>query len=271
MTVPDNRPIGVFDSGVGGLTVLQAIHDLLPRESTVYLGDLCRCPYGPRPQSQVRQFAGQIAEHLIGQQIKLLVIACNTATAAAFEWLRDTLPVPVVGVIGPGARAAADLTRNGRIGVLATDGTVASGAYGNALRRIDPGLTPVERSASWLVPMIEEGSPARTAVALQLAPTLTEMREQRIDTLILGCTHFPIIRDIFDAEAGPGIAIVDSAVTTAREVKWLLDELDLHAAGEPEHRLLVTGPAEAFAQRARAMFRASPPIETVDLALDPVP
>jgi glutamate racemase len=181
------------------------------------------------------------------------------------------LPIPVVGVIRPGARAAAELTRSGRIGVLATDGTVASGAYGHAVRDIYAEAVVVERSASWLVPMIEEGRPARTAVAVQLAPTLTELRNEEIDTLILGCTHFPIIRDIFDLEAGPEIAIVDSAVTTAHEVAHLLDALGLQARGTPDHRLLVTGPAEAFERRARAMFRASPRIETVQLAFDLVP
>jgi glutamate racemase len=265
VTLADNRPIGVFDSGVGGLTVLRALHEQLPEESTIYLGDLARCPYGPRQQWQVRQFAEQIADYLAADYIKLLIVACNTATAAAYHHLRGRYPFPVLGVIDPGAASAVRLTKSGRIGVIATDGTVASGAYRNAVLERLPSAEVVERSASWLVPLIERGSLARMMVARELAPTLAEMRELDIDTLILGCTHFPLVRDIFEAEIGPKVTVVDSAVTTASEAQDLLDALDAHATGEPTHRLLVTGPAEAFAERSQAMFRASPQIETVEL------
>jgi glutamate racemase len=260
----DNRPIGVFDSGVGGLTVLRALHEQLPQESTIYLGDLARCPYGPRPQWQVRQFAEQIADYLAAADIKLLVVACNTATAAAYQQLRGRYGFPVLGVIDPGAASAVRLTKTGRIGVIATDGTVASGAYRNAVLERLPFAEVVERSASWLVPLIERGSLARGTIARELAPTLAEMQASGIDTLILGCTHFPLVRDIFQAEIGESITVVDSAVTTASEARDLLAALDVHAIGEPTHRLLVTGPAEAFAERAQAMFRASPQIETVE-------
>jgi glutamate racemase len=264
----DDRPIGVFDSGVGGLTVLQALHEHLPQESTIYLGDLARCPYGPRPQSEVRGFAEQIADHLARESIKLLVVACNTATAAAFSVLRDRYPFPVVGVIDPGARAAARTTRNRRIGVVATDGTVASGAYRDALIAYLPDATIVQRSASWLVPLVERGPLARAAVARELEPALTEMRLLEIDTLILGCTHFPLVRDIFEVEIGPDVTVLDSAHTTAAEVERVLDAMGGRSTGRPEHRLLVTGPAEAFAERAQAMLRASPYIETVDFLPD---
>jgi len=261
----DNRPIGVFDSGVGGLTVLQALHEELPGESTVYLGDLARCPYGPRSQSEVRVFALQIADLLRDCDIKLLVVACNTATAAAFAELRDRYAFPVVGVVVPGAEAALRLTRSGRIGVIATDGTVASGAYLQAIQRASLGAVVVQRAASWLVPMIERGALARARMALELAPTLIELRAEGIDTLILGCTHFPLIRDIFEAEVGSEIQVVDSAVTTAQEVRRLLTHRAMRADRPAAHRLLVTGPAEAFAERAQAMFHTSPRIETVDL------
>lgn len=263
-TLADNRPIGIFDSGVGGLTVLRAVHEQLPAESTIYVGDLARCPYGPRPQWQVRDFAAQIADYLADCDIKLLIVACNTATAAAYHYLRYRYSFPVLGVIDPGAAAAVRLTKSGRIGVIATDGTVASGAYRDALLAKLPSARVVERSASWLVPIIERGSLARGMVTCELVPALTEMRASGIDTLILGCTHFPLVRDIFEAEAGSGVAVVDSAGTTASEAYRLLDSLGAHAAGTPIHRLLVTGPAEAFAERAQAMFRASPQIETVE-------
>jgi glutamate racemase len=265
----DNRPIGVFDSGVGGLTVLRAIQERLPQESTIYLGDLARCPYGPRSQEEVRTFALQIADLLAKHDVKLLVVACNTATAAAFTDLSGRYPFPVIGVIEPGARCAARTTRSGRIGVIATDGTVRSGAYSIAITGHLPGATVVERSASWLVPLIERGALARTEVAVRLAHTLTELRDHRIDTLILGCTHFPIVRDIFEAGAPAGTLVLDSAATTVEEVEHVLGRLDLQASGPPLHRLLVTGPAEAFAERAQAMFRASPQIETVSLAAHP--
>lgn len=260
----DNRPIGVFDSGVGGLTVLRALHEQLPQESTIYLGDLARCPYGPRPQWEVRRFAEQIADYLVAADIKLLVVACNTATAAAYHYLRDRFSIPVLGVIDPGAASAVRLTKNGRIGVIATDGTVASGAYRHAVLERMPSAHVVERSASWLVPLIERGSLARLVVARELAPTLAAMQELDIDTLILGCTHFPLVRDIFEAEIGRKVTVVDSAVTTASEAQTLLEALNMRASGEPAHRLLVTGPAEAFAERAQAMFRTSPQIETVE-------
>lgn len=264
VTLADNRPIGVFDSGVGGLTVLRALQERLASESTIYLGDLARCPYGPRPQWQVREFAEQISDYLAALDIKLLVVACNTATAAAYHHLRRRYSFPVLGVIDPGAAAAVRLSATARIGVIATDGTVASGAYRRAVLERLPSAQVVERSASWLVPLVERGSLARVAVARELAPTLAEMKDSAIDTLILGCTHFPLVRDIFEAEVGPSVTVVDSAVTAASEAETLLAALEAQSTDQPFHRLLVTGPAEAFAERAQAMFRASPRIETIE-------
>lgn len=266
----DNRPIGVFDSGVGGLTVLHALHEQCPRESTIYLGDLARFPYGTRPQAEVRRFARQVGDFLATEGIKLLVIACNTATAAAERELRVGYTFPVVGVIEPGARQATLVSVKQRVGVVATDGTVASGAYRSAIVEQHPDTFVVERSASWLVPLIERGPLARGRVTAGLAPMLADMRAVDIDVLILGCTHFPLVRDIFEAEIGPEIAVLDSATTTAGEVERRLRDLGMEADGPPQHRLLVTGPAEAFAERAQAMFRTSRCIETVDLVLDAV-
>jgi glutamate racemase len=268
-TLRDNRPIGVFDSGVGGLTVLRAIQEHLPAESTIYVGDLARCPYGTRPQEEVKGFAIQIADYLAGLDVKMLVVACNTATAAAFDILRARYSFPVIGVVEPGAREALRISRGRRIGVIATIGTVESGAYRAAIGQMDPSATTIERSASWLVPVVERGALGRASIEVQLAPTMVEMRDQTVDTLILGCTHFPLVRDIFEAEAGPEIVVLDSAETTASEVARVLACKGIGAQGvQPSHRILVTGPAEAFAERAQAMFRVSPSIEALDLVAD---
>lgn len=265
----DNRPIGVFDSGVGGLTVLRAIHDHVPHESTIYLGDLARCPYGVRSADEVRTFAVQVADLLVAEGIKILVIACNTATAAAIDILQERYPIPVVGVIAPGAREAVRASPSGRIGVVATDATAASHAYRNAIVFERADAVVIERSASWLVPIIERGTLARGIATRELAPEMADLRESGIDTLILGCTHFPLVRDLFEMQIGEGVTIVDSAETTAREVAAILDVLDI-SGRRAQHRFLVTGPAEAFAERAQAMFRASPLIETIDMATNPV-
>lgn len=262
----NNRPIGIFDSGVGGLTVLQALQRRLPRESTIYLGDLARCPYGTRDQDEVRAFATEIGDALIDEGIKLLVVACNTATAAAFDHLRDRYDIPVVGVIEPAVQAALAVAPNRRIGVVATDGTVGSRAYSRAIHAHAPEALVEERSASWLVPIIEQGPVARAHISSELVPLLAGLDACGVEALILGCTHFPLVRDVFEAEVGDGVAVLDSAETTARQVADLLRALNLESDGPAQHRLLVTGPATAFAERARTMFQASPVIETLTLA-----
>lgn len=264
--MPDSRPIGVFDSGVGGLTVLLSLQEALPHESTIYLGDLARCPYGPRPQAQVRDFAIEVADYLATEDIKLLVVACNTATAAAFPILRGRYSFPVVGVVGPSAAEAVRRSERGRIGVIATDGTVASAAYTRAITRRRADAVVQERPASWLVPVIESGRTDESEILRRLEPIMTDMREAEIDTLILGCTHFPLLRHLFDMAAGPDITILDSATTTAQEARSLLEALDLQSITPSQHRFLVTGPAISFTERAAAMFHTYPSIETVDLA-----
>lgn len=264
--MPDDRPIGVFDSGVGGLTVLLALQETLPGETTVYLGDLARFPYGPRLQSQVRDFAVEIADFLAASDIKLLVVACNTATAAAYPFLRDRYPFPVVGVVDPGAAEAVRVSSSGRVGVIATDGTVSSRAYSQAILRCRPDAVVTERAASWLVPVIEAGTPDEADILSRLEPIMADMLEARIDTLILGCTHFPLLRHVFEVAAGPEITLLDSATTTSREVRRLLSEFNLQSRVPPEHRILVTGPAASFAGRVATIFHAYPPIETVELS-----
>lgn len=264
--MPDNRPIGVFDSGVGGLTVLLTLQDSLPLESTIYLGDLARFPYGPRRQAQVRDFAVEIADFLAAADIKLLVVACNTATAAAYPVLRGRYPFPVVGVVDPGAAEAVRVSRTGRIGVIATDGTVSSRAYSRAILNCRPDAVVTERAASWLVPVIESGTADEAEILSRLDPIMADMRAAQVDTLILGCTHFPLLRHLFEVAAGPDITLLDSATTTSREVRRLLAEFNVQSEAPSRRRLLVTGPAVSFADRVATMFHAYPPIETVELS-----
>ena len=218
----DPRPIGVFDSGVGGLTVLAEIRDRLPYEHTVYFGDTARVPYGVRDLSEVREFAFEIIHHLIGLNVKLIVVACNTATAAALEAAQAEFDVPMVGVVAPGARAAVLETLNRRVGVLATQSTVRSGAYRRAVRSLDAGISVYEQAAPEFVPLIERGivdGPELTQVARgYLAP----LQERGVDAVILGCTHYPLISAPINRILGPEVRLISSAGQTALEVGRIL-------------------------------------------------
>ncbi|HVR43642.1 MAG TPA: glutamate racemase [Thermoanaerobaculia bacterium] len=239
--------VGVFDSGVGGLTVFQEIERLLPDESLIYLGDSARVPYGTKSARTVTRYSHEAAAHLTGRGIKALVVACNTASAVALSELRAALTIPVIGVIDPGARAASGLTR-GRVGVIATEGTVRSGAYTAALKSIDPEIEVIEQACPLFVPLAEEGW-ANTRVAREVAGIYLEpLLEAGIDTLVLGCTHYPILKNTIRKVVGEGIAIVDSAETTALALGELLQARRLLAApGSPRrHGFLVTDGAERF-------------------------
>jgi glutamate racemase len=249
----DDRPIGIFDSGVGGLTVFREIARVLPDESLIYLGDSARVPYGTKSADTIVRYARQAARHLVGRGIKLLVVACNTATAAALPTLERELTIPVVGVIEPGSRAAAERTA-GRVGVIATEGTVKSGAYGNAIRAARPGTDVVEAACPLFVSLAEEGW-ANTYVARQVAEIyLKPLIDRGIDTLVLGCTHYPILRATIETVVGEEIAIIDSAETTAETVSDRLVALDARASGSaPVQHFLVTDAEERF-QRIAGQF-----------------
>lgn len=246
-----NDPIGLMDSGVGGLTVLREIQRLLPMERTVYLGDQGRLPYGPRPMTEVAQFVRQIAAFLQRtHHIKLLVIACNTATAAALPALQAELTIPVVGVIAPGARAAVQATHNHHIGVIATAGTVKSNLYQRLILAKDSRNTVDNLACPEFVTLAEandlESRHAQTVIADRLAP----LTSQGLDTLVLGCTHFPLLRSAVQAVMGPEVTLIDPGTATAQAVTALLDYWDLaNDQGQlhPITEFYTTGAADRFA------------------------
>ncbi len=299
----DARPIGVFDSGVGGLTVLREILRRSPYESLVYLGDNARAPYGTRPDDEVRRFSIECLDRLVGENVKALVVACNTSTAVALGEYRRRYDLPVLGVIRPGAQAAALATRTRRVGVIATPATIRSHAYFDAIKEENPAVEVYEHATPALVPLVEAGvlagPEAEAAVADGLAPLLGRRDERgefihplppsaRIDTLLLGCTHYPLLRHVLQDAVGEGVAIVDSATATAGALAELLSVNALEApgttrgtaadaAGEahdgspghavlPSRRLLTTGDLPTFQRLATRLFGdAFPAAEAVDV------
>jgi len=239
----NHRAIGVFDSGVGGLTVFREIARALPHESLIYLGDSARVPYGTKSPETVLRYSLEAAQHLLERNVKMLVVACNTATAAALPVLQKRLPIPVIGVVEPGARAAVERTR-GRIGVIATEGTVKSRVYTKAIKSLRPDVEVIEAAAPLFVALAEEGW-ANTHVAREVAEIyLGPLVDAGIDTLVLGCTHYPILRGTIESVVGVDVQIVDSAETTAQWVKKELTEVAM--PGDPLHHFLVTDAEERF-------------------------
>jgi glutamate racemase len=251
------RPIGVFDSGVGGLTVLHECLVTLPHEDFVYLGDHARLPYGPRPLAEVRRFAREIGAFLEAQGVKLVVVACNSATAAALPDLQTELRVPVVGVIAPEAHAAVQATRNRRIGLLATEATVASGRYEELVRALDAGATVFPVACPRLVPLIEGDDPFAEETADAVRVYAEPLKEADVDTVILGCTHYPLIRPILQRVLGRGVTLVFSAEETAREVAETLARKGIERAGgrEGTYRFLTTGDPDAFREMGRRFLQ----------------
>jgi glutamate racemase len=261
-----DRPIGLFDSGVGGLTVLRELRRQLPNESTLYLGDEARMPYGPREPAEVLRFTREAMRWFAGQDCKLVVIACNTATSVALEAVREESAVPIIGVIRPGAAAALTATARRAIGILATVLTVRSGAYIRALRDLDPLVDVAQQACPKLVPLVEEGrantAEAEDAVREYVEPLLTEGGVVRpvVDTLLLGCTHYPLLRPTIEKVAGRDVRVVDSAATTALAVREVLaSHRMVREGGRAEHRVFCTGSGERFRRIARAVFQEDPP------------
>jgi glutamate racemase len=218
------HPIGVFDSGVGGLTVLRALTDLLPRESFVYVGDTARVPYGTKSPEAVRRFSLEVARFFRRKQVKLMVAACNTVSALALTELREFLPAPVLGVIEPGARAALAATRRGRIGLIGTEATVRSHAYERAVHRLAESMTVFSRACPLFVPLVEEGWSRHPVTDTVAKIYLKELLKENIDTLILGCTHYPLLKATLRRVAGRRVELIDSAEETAKAVRARLEQ-----------------------------------------------
>jgi glutamate racemase len=247
----------MFDSGFGGLTVARAVIDLLPAEDLVYVGDTGRYPYGPRPLDEVRAFARQITRTLITEHdVKLVVVACNTAAAAALDDLRFEFDVPIVGVIGPGARAAVSATRNGRVGVIGTVGTIASGAYQREVAAIRPPVTLTCAACPGFVEFVERGETATEQVHVLAERLLAPVRRAGVDTLLLGCTHYPFLARTIADVMGREVVLVSSADETAFEVRAILERTGLgrRLAAKGEHRWISSGDVAVFRELGRRLL-----------------
>jgi len=218
------KAIGIFDSGVGGLTVLREIIKAMPQEDTIYLGDTARVPYGTKSPETVIRFARQITSFLVSRDIKLLVVACNTASAVSLEELKAEFPIPIVGVIEPGAMRAAAATRSGRVGVIGTAGTIRSSAYTKAIKRINPDIEVITGECPMFVPLAEEGWVDNEVARLTARTYLQPLKDHGVDTLVLGCTHYPLLKGIIAEVMGAGVTLVDSAAETAGRVREILAE-----------------------------------------------
>jgi glutamate racemase len=256
--VADPRPLGIFDSGIGGLTVVRAIMDELPLEPVVYFGDHARFPYGPRSLEEIRRFSLQIAHHLVEEDVKLIVVACNAATSAALEDVADAVPVPVVGVIEPAVRAAARATRNGSVGLIGTQATVSSGAYQRAFGRLAPAVDVAAQACPRFVEFVERGDTTSPALMRAAQDYLGPLQEAGVDTLILGCTHYPLLRGAIHHVMGPGVLLISSAEEAANDVYDVLASKGLLADGmgsdrfePPAHRFESSGDPSRFSALGR--------------------
>jgi glutamate racemase len=252
------RPVGIFDSGIGGLTVAHEVIRQLPNESIIYFGDTARVPYGPKSPDTVRRYSREIAAFLRKQDVKAIVIACNTATAHALPALRDELPIPVIGVVEPGARAAVKAslgggrrsTRRGHVGVIGTAGTIRSRAYEHAIREIDGDIRITAQACPLLVPLIEEGWIDHSVTRQVAEEYLRPLIKEEINALVLGCTHYPLLKPMLCRVLGSRVTLIDSAAETAAELKRVLVERDIEANGTsaPAHRFIASDDPLQFLQ-----------------------
>lgn len=251
--------IGLIDSGVGGLTVAKELMRLLPREPLLYLGDTARCPYGPRPAAEVRQFVWELIRFMQSFPLKMLVIACNTATATMLQEAKDRLPIPVIGVIQPGVRAALQSTRTGRIGVIGTEGTINSMAYPRLLHQGAKRVHVVSLACPRLVPLVEKGDLDSPVAAEAVRESLQPLLDENLDTLILGCTHYPLLSHLIAEVMGPSVELISSAMETAKEVAEVLRARNAffpEGKAVPEHRFFITGTdVEGFSKIASKWLR----------------
>jgi glutamate racemase len=247
----NQAPIGIFDSGIGGLTVTRAIYERLPSESTIYFGDTARVPYGPKSPDTVKRYSLEILQWLLEQGVKAVVVACNTSTAHALRALQEATPVPVLGVIKPGARAAiAAGDGGGPVGVIGTAGTIASDAYNRAIQALAPGLPVIQRACPLFVPFVEEGWFDHPATELVAADYLRDLREACVRSLVLGCTHYPLLKPLLQRVMGPEVRLIDSGQATAAALETILTDkaLAAPAGSEARHRFVVSDDEARFRQ-----------------------
>jgi len=264
----NNSPIGIFDSGIGGLTVYSAIKHCLPAESLVYLGDTARVPYGTKSDETVVRYALEDAAFLEGRGVKAIVVACNTASAVALPALRERCGVPVVGVVEPGARAAMKASSSKRVGVIGTRATIASDAYGEALRALDNGVHVASAVCSLFVPIVEEGWLDGAITEDVVRRYVSELKQADIDTLILGCTHYPLLKGAIGRVMGDGVVLVDSGEATASEIAAVLDEQGSMADGAQDQPdlVFVTDVPAAFESVAASFLQGSlPRVQRINL------
>jgi glutamate racemase len=222
------KPIGVFDSGIGGLTVVKRLASVLPEENIIYFGDTARVPYGSKSNSTVIEYSIQDAKFLMSKNVKAIVVACNTASSVALQEIKDKFNMPVIGMIEPGARSAVSSSKNGKIGVIGTRATINNKAYSAEIKKLDPQIEVYEKACPLFVPLAEEGLIDHAATRLIADEYLKELREKEIDTLVLGCTHYPILADIIQKSIGDNVTLIDSGVASAEIIKNELDRLNLH-------------------------------------------
>jgi glutamate racemase len=251
----DSRPVGVFDSGVGGLTVARAILDLLPHEPLLYVGDNARFPYGPKPVADIRRYALEIADYLVHRDVKMLVVACNSVEVSAIGEIAIRADIPVLGVIDPGVRAAARATRSGVIGMIGTEATVSSGAYDRAMAATRGDVKLFSQACPVFVEHVEEGDTTSEPLREAARRYLSSLMDSQIDTLILGCTHYPLLSGMLQLELGPDVVLVSSAQETAKDVYATLirEGLQNESGGAPMHEFLATGDPSQF-QRVAEIF-----------------
>lgn len=264
---PVDAPIGVFDSGVGGLTVVREIIRQLPSENIVYFGDTARVPYGSKSRDTVINYSEQIVHFLRTKQVKAIVIACNTATAYALDVLKEKLDIPIIGVVRPGAVTAVNATQNGRIGVIATEGTVGSGIYPKVIKEYNPEIQVVQKACPLFVPLVEEGwtnDPVTDEVAVRY---LTSLLDSNIDTLVLGCTHYPLLRKTIGRLVGEKVTLVNPAYETACSLREMLKKEGLYReSGKTSYHFYVSDGAERFSQFANSIL----PVDLVPTRLVPI-
>ena len=245
----DNRKIGVFDSGLGGLTVVREMQKLLPEESVVYFGDIARLPYGSKSKETITEFSHQIMRFLLKHDVKAVIIACGTASANALEDLQKTYDLPITGVVEPGAREAARTTKNGRIGITGTEATIRSGAYDRLLAGLDPQIKVYSRACPLFVPLVEEGWFKDDITRSVVQRYLAELKTQQVDTLVLGCTHYPLLKRLIGEEIGEEVILVNPSSSVVKEMKEYLLRHDMQSDAEQgEYEFYVSDSTEKFRQ-----------------------